>query len=944
MKNPTWFEDDELFVRELRRGQRSYDAPRIPGYEDLKELRRGGQGVVFLGKQVSTRRPVAIKLILEGTLASRESRQRFEREIELVVTLRHPNIVRVYDSGETQDGRLYYIMEYIEGAGLDELIGGISSEPHKGNGSSAAVGFPDQSHKQGARGTTSRTSLKELQSLLSSPRDILELFAKICDGVQHAHQQGVIHRDLKPSNIRIDFESEPHVLDFGLAKLAESMPDATQVSRAGGFMGSLAWASPEQAAGTNRQIDIRSDVYSLGVILFQLLTGEFPYRVDGALPDALRAIQNSPPKSPREIRRDISDEVSTIVLKCLSKEPERRYQSAGELARDIRRYLAGEPIEAKRDSAWYAVRKTLDRYKTAARAVSILLIASLIFSAAMFLLRERAIRAEQLAAHRLGELENAHRIEIEGRKALEVQSSKTQKVRNFLDQTLRAVDPWKHPGRDLGPLREMLDHAVARLQNSFPDQPEVEAAIAGTLGWDYRALGLNEPAEKLLRRSHELYRTTLGDSHLDTMNALNNVATLMTELAQYKEAADLFEQLRTVQERVLGKEHPATLITINNLALDIDWQGRSKEAEALYRQALEAQTRLLGPQNPDRLHTLNNLAACLPALGKVEEAKQLFEELVREQTAAHGANHPETLQARMNLANFLRDRGQLADAEKMFREIVHTLETELTPDHPMMSSALHNLAPTVSLQGRPEEGLAIMRRSYELQVAFEGPEHPTTLNRKNELANTLIQMKQWDEAIPLVTELREQSERLRGRSDWRTLIAANNLAFALNQTGKSGEAEKIWNEVISLADADSNQQASAPTVATARANLGALLADQSRWSEAEAQFRTAIKLKQELGDVEHWSTAFIRAGLGRVLVETDRLDEAEQELKPAYTRLHDTLGDDHEKTQRAIGYLVRLYDKKEDSASAHDFRSKLKTSSTVSKSSSNQNSARSTKE
>jgi non-specific serine/threonine protein kinase/serine/threonine-protein kinase len=875
----TWFADDDTLVRELRRGQRdTCQPPNVPGYDNMHELRRGGQGVVFVATQASTKRLVAIKIVLDGTLASRESRRRFEREIDLVATLRHPNIVRVYDSGKIDDGRLYYIMEYIDGVGLDEVISRAQSSPFEFGGAQR------------------------------SQREVLEMFAKICDGVQYAHQQGVIHRDLKPSNVRIDPAGQPHVLDFGLAKAAEGAPETTQMSRTGSFMGSLPWSSPEQTEGTHRQVDVRSDVYSLGVMLYQLLTGKFPYPIDGALRETLHHIQTTDPRPPREHRRDIGDEIATIAMKCLSKEPERRYQSAGELARDIRRHLAGEPIEAKRDSAWYSVRKTIDRYKAAVRAVSVLLVASLVFSAAMFWLRARAVTAEQLAAKRLVELET--------------QVTKNKKVSEFLDTTLRAVDPWKHPGRDLGPLRELLDNAVKRLEGAFPDQPEVEAAIAGTLGWDYHELGIYDSAEKLLRRSYDLSRRTLGESHADTLKAMEYLGTLMTDCGRHPEAEKIFEELLAIQEKTLGPEHPSTLITLNHLALDLDWQGRSAQAEKLYRRALEAQTRILGAGCVDRLSTLNNFAGCLPSVGKNEEAEGLYRELIDIKTRTRGPDHPETLQARMNLAELANRRGRPVEAESQLRVLLEISRTALTPKHPLTIAIMHNLADTVSNLGHVEEALALARSALEAQIAFAGPHHPSTLNRKNELACSLIELKRWDEAIPLITQVRDEYTSMFGEPDWRSISAAGNLAFALNQMGKTADAERIWRRIIS--QGGPGREASTPHIVTARANLAALLADQKRWPEAEKEFRAALETQRQRGEADHWRTAYMQAGLGHVLLETHRLAGAKSELDAAYPSLSKALGDQHPKTQRVIRYLVELADKSGDAAGLAQFKAKLR--------------------
>ncbi len=343
-----WYQLDDALLAEIKRGRSRTRVPTIAGYEQLRELRRGGQGIVYTGEQRSTRRRVAIKVLLEGPEPSGVARRRFEREIDLVAGLKHPHIVSVYDSGQTDDARPYLVMEYIEGQPLDEHV----------------------------------ASLRALGDI----RGIVELMAQVSEAVQHAHQRGVIHRDLKPSNIRVDARGEPHVLDFGLAKLsvpalalmgsrgpgggprggaagagggadgAEWPGRGATLSMSGQFLGSLAWASPEQCAGEVESLDVRTDVYALGVMLYQALSGKFPYPVDAGLRRTLEHIVSTPP-APLALGEGGgvggaggADELSTIVLKCLSKESSRRYQSAGDLAADLRRYLAGERVLAKGDS------------------------------------------------------------------------------------------------------------------------------------------------------------------------------------------------------------------------------------------------------------------------------------------------------------------------------------------------------------------------------------------------------------------------------------------------------------------------------------------------------------------------------------------------------------------------------------------------------------------
>ncbi|TWT46003.1 Serine/threonine-protein kinase PknB [Phycisphaerae bacterium RAS1] len=360
----------------------------VPGYEIVREIRRGGQGVVYQAVQRSTKRDVAIKVMRQGPFATLADRSRFDREVETLSKLDHPNIVTVHDAGVVA-GFHYFVMNYIDGRPLDELPDWRSW--------TAAVGEP-----QDASSSDDSVIAAPLPPRKAAVAPLIRLFIKVCDAVHAAHLRGVIHRDLKPSNIRVDRSGEPFVLDFGLAKSVDAVADSA-ATRTGQFVGSLPWAAPEQVEGASSRIDLRTDVYSLGAILYQLLTGASPFDVGSNLRDAFDDILNREPRRPSAIvvasgAPRIDDELDTIVLKCLSKDRERRYQSAGELARDLRLYLAGEPIQAKSDSAMYVLRKTLKRYRYRVFAGSAFVLLLAVFSVVMAVLYRRSTVLEQQAS------------------------------------------------------------------------------------------------------------------------------------------------------------------------------------------------------------------------------------------------------------------------------------------------------------------------------------------------------------------------------------------------------------------------------------------------------------------------------------------------------------------------------------------------------------------
>ncbi len=445
----------------------------IEGYEIHETIARGSQGVVYRATQKATKRDVAIKVLAGGRFATQRQRIRFEREVELAAALRHVNIVTYFDSGATVDGRRFCVMEYVNGRPLDEHLQALH-----------AAGRP-----LGAEA-------------------ILELFLKICSAVEYAHQRGVIHRDLKPANILIDAAGEPRVVDFGLARTLEALGrvDEPTVTRPGEFAGTFAYASPEQTMGGQTDVDVRSDVYSLGVILFEMLTATLPYNTDGPLSGVIKAICEQPPRSPRSLRADVDHEVETILFKTLAKTPERRYQSVGALMRDIEHHIAGEPIDAKRDSRWYVLRKTIHRHRFAASVALLGVVMLAAFSIAMSLAYRRASSAEAIAGARSAELaDSLSRSNIERGRVLSASGNVA-----LAEETLwkEHLSPSNHDS-DLAPtrwaLRELYSRNPCLFEVALP--PEAANDNAWAISPDSSLVLVGYPDSKRA----EIYRTHTGE-------------------------------------------------------------------------------------------------------------------------------------------------------------------------------------------------------------------------------------------------------------------------------------------------------------------------------------------------------------------------------------------------------------------------------------------------
>lgn len=662
----SWYLDETSLIAELKRGRFQPDPPALPGYDDLIELRRGGQGAVYVATQRSTGRRVAIKVLLDGAYASQAARRRFEREIDLIASLRHPNIVQIYDSGitprESPGGeRLYFVMEFIDGMSLGEYA--ATDGPLRRNRS------PQEAH-----------------------RAIIELFAVLCDAVSYAHQRGVIHRDLKPGNIRIDAEGRPHALDFGLAKALHDddiEQSRSRVSITGQFMGSLPWASPEQVQADAAQplaVDTRSDVYSLGVILFHLLADRFPYDVGSGVRQTLENIITREPSRLRSLAPNADEAIEAIAMQCLAKHPDDRYQSASELAKDVRRYLAGEPIEAKRDSAWSAMRRNLRRYRltlaVAAAAVALLTVGVAAFSWQAHVAQQaRAAEAQQreLAERRFADVRTlARQFMFDVHDAIEPLAG-SRKARELL--VTSALEYLERLSQEAGDDRELLDELasaydrVASIQG-YPYSPNL-GNTAGALESYRTALAIRERLVEAHPDDIALRRAMAGTIRLvgDLLQWTGDSAGALAHFA--KSGAILTEIAAAMpDDRVTQRELAASHLKTGDVT---SWQGRHAEALPHFMAARAIIAELVRT-DPDNVREAINLSVCNSNIGFVLQqtgdldGALMYQREALELTEGLLERNPENAVVRRSVSinanqvgSVLQSMGQLDDALAQFR-------------------------------------------------------------------------------------------------------------------------------------------------------------------------------------------------------------------------------------------------------------------------------------
>ena len=790
----------------------------IGPYHLLQSIGRGGMGEVWLAEQKEpVHRRVAIKLIKAG-MDTREVVARFEIERQALAMMDHPAIAKVFDAGSTSQGRPYFVMEYVTGIPI--------------------TSYCDQ-HKL-------------------TTRQRLELFVRVCEGVQHAHQKAIIHRDLKPSNIlvsEVDGKPLPRIIDFGVAKAASQRLTAeTMFTRAGDIVGTPGYMSPEQADLTGVDVDTRTDVYSLGVVLYELLVGALPLEFKNlTFEEVLRRLreEEAPRPStrlrtlgeqssvtaqnrgtdPAKLTRQLRGDVDLITLKALEKDRSVRYTSAADLAADIRRHLKDEPILARPKSASYQLQKFARRHKalaTGVAAVFAVLIAGIIVST-----REatRARRAEQLATT------ERNRAVAEKQRA-DAESATAKAVNEFLQNDLLAqasanvqAQPDTKPDPDLK-VRTVLDRAAARIAGKFDRQPLVEASIRQTIGNAYRDLGLYPEAQRHMERALDLRHRFLGEGHPDTLDSMNDLAELYFEhQGKPAQAEPLLTKALEVRRHVLGEEHLDTLTSASNLGALYRYQGKYAQAEPLFTKVLEVRRRVLGEEHPQTLDGMDDLARLYHYQGRYSQAEPLFIKLLEVRRRVLGEAHPDTLSAENSLALLYQDQGKYAMAEPLFRNVVDASRRVLGQEHPDTLTDIANLGRLYGAQGKYAQAEPLLTNVLEVRRRVLGELDPDTLISMNNLAALYREEGKYSQAEPLFSNVVDAWRRVLGQEHPNTLIGMSNLALIYLNEGKYAQAEPLLREALK-----SYQKIMPNTwgLSNCQSMLGASLAGEKRYEEAEA--------------------------------------------------------------------------------------------------------------
>ncbi len=743
---------------------------RIGPYLLKRRIGEGGMGLVYEAEQQEPiRRQVALKMVKRG-MDTAEFVARFGSERQALALMSHPCIAQVFDAGATENGRPYFVMEYVEGVPIN-------------------------------------TFCDEHGLCL---RERLELFIHVCEGVQHAHQKAIIHRDLKPSNVlvtEVEGQHLPKIIDFGVAKAMDhNLMDGTMTTSAGQLVGTPEYMSPEQADLRGADIDTRTDVYALGVLLYELLVGQLPFRTaemkDKGFLEVLRVIREVEPAKPSNrltsivkadtesatgmarcrkcdpatLRRMLRGDLDWITMKTLEKDRDRRYDSAAALARDVRRFLRNEPVEAGPPTARYRMRKFVARHRGGVVAAAVALTAVLLGIAGATTGLIRAKQAERQA-----------RIEAET----------ASQVSDFLVDLFEVSDPDKARGATIT-AREILDAGSERIGSELADQPQTQARLMNVMGNVYRNLGLYDDAAPKLESALHLQEAAVPADDRALAGNLSDLADLYIVQARYAEAEAMLQRALELGDRSDREGRVQLATSLHELGSVYRRQGRYDEAEPMYRRALDLRSAALGADAPEVAGSYNSMAILAWQRGRFDEAEALYKQALSIWEAAYGEDHSDVAKGLNNLALLYQHLDRFDDARPIYERAIRIYERILGPEHPRTANAVNNLALNHYEAGRLDEAEPLCRHALALREAALGPEHPEVARTLNNLANICRDLGRFDEAEPLYARALAIREASLGAEHEDVAWTLRDYGRLLQREGRADEAVAYYERAVEV--------------------------------------------------------------------------------------------------------------------------------------------------